>query len=76
VVLTPHPLRGHERIELYLYPPSRPVQACNGRVLDTQTTSKRTKFNMDDKIEIVLKNDMRILTGFSGVIITKTGRPL
>jgi hypothetical protein len=35
VVLTTHPFyrRGHERVELYLYPPSRPVQACNGTAL-------------------------------------------
>jgi hypothetical protein len=27
---TPFYRRGHERVELYLYPPSKPVQACNG----------------------------------------------
>jgi len=32
----------------------------------------KTKFNMDDKIKIVLKNDMRVRTGFSGIVITKT----
>jgi hypothetical protein len=25
--------RGQERVELYLYPPSRPAQACNGSAL-------------------------------------------
>jgi hypothetical protein len=28
-----HPPSSSERVELYLYPPSRPVQACNGRAL-------------------------------------------
>ena len=35
VLLTAHPLlcRGHGRVELYLYPPSGPHQACNGITL-------------------------------------------
>jgi hypothetical protein len=33
---TPFKHRGHKRIELYLYPPSRPVQACNRTVLPLQ----------------------------------------
>jgi len=33
----------------------------------------KTKYNMDDRIKILLKNDMRVRTGFSGVIIAKTG---
>jgi len=28
----------------------------------------KTKCNMDDKIGIVLKNDLRVRTGFSGVV--------
>lgn len=34
----------------------------------------KTKLNMGDKIKIILKNDMRVRTGFSEVIIAKTGR--
>jgi hypothetical protein len=30
---TPFWRRGHKRLELYLYPPCRPVQACNGTAL-------------------------------------------
>jgi len=35
VLLTTHPLlvRGHGRVELYLYPPSGPHRACNGITL-------------------------------------------
>jgi hypothetical protein len=35
VMLTTHPFwcRGYERVELYLYPPSWPVQASNGSAL-------------------------------------------
>jgi hypothetical protein len=36
----------------------------------------KTKFNMGDKIKIILRNDMRFRTGFSGVIIAKAGRLL
>jgi len=35
VLLTTHPLlvHSHGRVELYLYPPSGPHQACNGKTL-------------------------------------------
>jgi len=36
----------------------------------------KTKFNMGDIIKIIIKNDMRVRTGFSGVVIAKTGRLL
>jgi hypothetical protein len=34
----PSKRRGHERVELYLYPPSVPVQACNGTALPLPST--------------------------------------